>query len=620
MPLNKVVSAWRTERLGLTMIVASLAVISVTVLLLFQYQQRDEETYIRSQGASLVRILSRIPFEQFTPEPGKTSILSVLQQTRSTSSLAYLTIVDGQQHPVEEIAGSGVIIPAVPIPSDPSSWVGQRALALPASDREVIEFHAPLFSAGAVAGHIRLGYLKPEFGLKSDQIAFIATFALPIFLLTPLFYFLVRREVRPIQQVNNRLDNLLDQGGLTGKVELAASEELQDFMGRFNRFIDSAQQRIGELEADRNRLETSSKLLSYKRSRIESVLQSFPDAVLVLDESGSVSLANARIGQILGLAQDDIIGKKPADWCRDPEVIAFLSGQGGGRRGHGYHSNALEYRPAAMPGRTYAISPYPLFSPRDTSELLGTLVVFRDITAEQLARNSSGEFVAHVSHELKTPLNVLAMYSEMLQGEEGREEQFRIEAANIIHDEVERLALLINNILSLTKIETGSIAIERKRVKLRELLEDAFNTCARSGQDKRLDFELDLPREISPVALDKDLMRIAINNLLTNAIKYSDEGGMVRMSVEETEQTVRISVRDNGIGIAPTEQERIFEKFYRSHNEAAASRSGHGLGLPLAREIIQLHHGTLKVSSTPGQGSEFIIEFNKEAGLLRQAV
>lgn len=620
MPLNKVVSAWRTERLGLTMIVASLAVISVTVLLLFLHQQRGEETYIRSQGASLVRILSRIPFEQFTPEPGKAGILSVLQQTRSTSALAYLAIVDSQHHPVEEIAGNGVIVPAAAVPVDPTSWIGQRTLVLPASNREVIEFHAPLFSAGQVAGHIRLGYLKPGFGLKSDQIAFIATFALPIFLLTPLFYFLVRREVRPIQQVNSRLDNLLDQGGLTGKVELAASEELQDFMGRFNRFIDGAQQRIGELEADRNRLETSSKLLSYKRSRIESVLQSFPDAVMVLDESTTVSLANARAGQVLGLAPEDLIGKKPAEWCREPDVIAFLSGQGGQRRGVGYHSDALEFRPASLPGRTYAISPYPLFSPRDTSEILGTLVVFRDITAEKMVRNSSSEFVAHVSHELKTPLNVLAMYSEMLQGEEGREEQFRIEAANVIHDEVERLALLINNILSLTKIETGSISIERKRVKLRELLEDAFHACARSGQDKHLDFQLDLPREISPVALDKDLMRIAINNLLTNAIKYSDDGGMVRMSVEETEQTVRISVRDQGIGIASEEQGRIFDKFYRSHSEAAAGRSGHGLGLPLAREIIQLHHGTLQVSSAPGQGSEFVIEFNKEAGLLRQAV
>ena len=287
MPLNRIVSAWRKERLGLTMIVASLAVITITVLLLFLHQQREEQAHVREQGTNLVRILSRIPYEQFVPVPGKAGILSVLQQTQNTSALAYLAIVDSAGRHVEEIAGSGVIVPSAPISTDPTGWVGQRMLTMPAGGRQVTEFHAPLFDGGQMAGYVRLGYLRPGFGLSADQVAFIATFALPIFLLTPLFYFLVRREVRPLQQVSSRLDRLMDQGSLTGKVELAVSDELQDFMGRFNRFVDGAQQRIGELEADRSRLVTSSKLLSYKRSRIESVLQSFPDAVMVLDESGS---------------------------------------------------------------------------------------------------------------------------------------------------------------------------------------------------------------------------------------------------------------------------------------------------------------------------------------------
>lgn len=163
----------------------------------------------------------------------------------------------------------------------------------------MIEFHAPLFDGGQVAGYIRLGYLKPAFGLSTSQLASVATFALPIFLLTSVSCFLVRCEVRPLHQVNSQLGRLMEQGGLTGKMVLTPSDELQDFMGRFNRFIDSAQQRIGDLEADRSRLETSSKLVSCKRSRVESVLQSFPDAIGVLDESGAVSLANARTADVL---------------------------------------------------------------------------------------------------------------------------------------------------------------------------------------------------------------------------------------------------------------------------------------------------------------------------------
>lgn len=182
--------------------------------------------------------------------------------------------MDNQGRSVEEIAGAGVIVPAAPVPADPTAWIGQRRLVLAGNGREVIEYHAPLFSDSQVAGHVRLGYLRPGFGLSRDQLAFFATFALPIFLLTPLFYFLVRREVRPIQQVSSQLDRMLDQGVAGGRVELAPGSELRDFMDRFNRFIDGARERIGELEADRSRLETSAKLLSYRRSRVESVLQS----------------------------------------------------------------------------------------------------------------------------------------------------------------------------------------------------------------------------------------------------------------------------------------------------------------------------------------------------------
>jgi len=411
---------------------------------------------------------------------------------------------------------------------------------------------------------------------------------------------------------------MVGQDSSFGKMELAATPELQGFMNRFNGFVDLMQNRIGELESNRSELETSTKLLGYKRVRIESALQSFPEAIMVLDESGVASLANSRLAIMLGLQLEDIVGHKPSEWCNDPDVVGFLS-RGFQHNMRGPRVDAFDYVPPGNTDRSFRIEPYPLFSPRDVTEVLGTLVIFRDITAEKIARNSSSEFVAHLSHELKTPLNTLAMYSEALLANEVSDE-LRVEAANVIHDEVERLAMLINNMLSITKIEMGSMGIERKRVKLRDMLQDSFDSCVRAGKEKGIEFTLDLPREITPVALDKSLMRIAINNLLTNAIKYSDPGGSVSMSVEETEMAVRVSVRDNGIGISPEDQERIFGKFYRSERDDVRQRSGHGLGLSLAREIIQLHNGTLTVSSEPGVGSEFIVEFNKETNLLKQAV
>jgi signal transduction histidine kinase len=156
-------------------------------------------------------------------------------------------------------------------------------------------------------------------------------------------------------------------------------------------------------------------------------------------------------------------------------------------------------------------------------------------------------------------------------------------------------------------------------VKLKDLLEDAFDACVRNDQAGNLEFKLDLPVEIGPVAVDKELMRIAINNLLTNAIKYSNPGGVVTLSAEETDSSVRISVKDTGIGIESRELEKIFDKFYRSDSNEVRKRVGHGMGLALAKEIVQLHQGVLSVNSIPGKGSVFTIEFNKEADLLKLA-
>jgi signal transduction histidine kinase len=280
----------------------------------------------------------------------------------------------------------------------------------------------------------------------------------------------------------------------------------------------------------------------------------------------------------------------------------------------------VDFAPAFSPERRVSVNGYPLFSPRDASAVLGTLVVCRDITSEGMARRSGAEFVAHVSHELKSPLNVIGMYAEQLLGEDGASKAFRVEAVNVIQDEVDRLSALVNNLLNITKIEMGNISVVRQRVKLGELLGDVLENVGRSGRAAGCKLQLDLPPELSPVSLDKDLFRVALNNLLSNAIKYSRPGGAVRLSAEEDPEEIRIAVQDQGLGIAPEDLERIFEKFYRSPDEDVRKRTGHGLGLSLTREIVELHHGRIEVRSRPGEGSEFTIRLRKDAGLVQQSI
>jgi signal transduction histidine kinase len=201
----------------------------------------------------------------------------------------------------------------------------------------------------------------------------------------------------------------------------------------------------------------------------------------------------------------------------------------------------------------------------------------------------------------------------------GLEEGSRIEAVNAITDEVQRLVALIDNLLNITRIEMGSLKIERQRVNLKELLQDAFNHVSRSGREQSLQFVIDVPESLPAAALDKGLLRVALNNLLTNAIKYSNPGGTVTLGAEETPDRLRVYVRDTGIGIRSEDQERIFDRFFRADDEQTRRRTGHGLGLSLARDIVHLHNGALLVESAVGQGSRFSIELWKDTVALRQA-
>jgi len=123
---------------------------------------------------------------------------------------------------------------------------------------------------------------------------------------------------------------------------------------------------------------------------------------------------------------------------------------------------------------------------------------------------------------------------------------------------------------------------------------------------------------MSTIFVDKDLLRIAITNLLTNAIKYTKAGGRVTLFAEEDDRSIRINVNDTGVGISPADQKHIFLKFFRSDNEEVRKKPGHGLGLPLAKSIIELHHGSLTVESAPGEGSLFTIHFTKGGGFVRE--
>jgi signal transduction histidine kinase len=235
--------------------------------------------------------------------------------------------------------------------------------------------------------------------------------------------------------------------------------------------------------------------------------------------------------------------------------------------------------------------------------------VLRKAATDREARlaQAKSNFVANVSHELKTPLSLLSLFSEILELGRVNNEEKKVEYYRIIRHESLRLNKMIDNILDFSKIEAGRKTYNFAAGDMAEVIEKVLSSyryqISNSGFDLRTNIQPDLP----PVLIDRDAMAQAISNLLDNAIKYSRELKQLSITTETLPSNLSIEIADHGIGIPRTEQARIFEKFYRVGNGLVHDVKGSGLGLSLVKHIIEAHKGSISVESDVGKGSRFRI-------------
>ena len=593
------------------MVLASLLVMGLTIYLLSDFQKDTREDQARSQGLALARLLSGVSWNELIPDKGHQGFLESLSKGQSNQDFAYGALVDQNGITTSEVTAPGVIIPTQIVPQEPSAWLGQRQLDSHNLDRKYIESYAPVFQNGEHRGFVRLGYFKPTLGFDYKQMPFLSTLTLPIFLLTPLFLLVMRQDLKPLKKIDSSIQSIME-GGDVRRIELEPGGQLGAFMQRFNQYVEASQEKLKSLNQQQDELVINSKMLTYKKNRIEAILQNLPEAVMVIDEAGDVNYINDKVAVLLGLDVEQIIGKKVRDWCENPLLMKMLVSELG-KSNIGGSPNRIQFEADTLANKALQIDSYPLFSPTGESKVLGRLVVFRDVTEDRMIQERQSEFVAHIAHELKTPLNVLSMYSETLLDEGHNSEEYRIEAVNVIHDEVERLSTLINNLLAINQYELGGVVIDRKQVRLHDLLKDVFENAihSKNASSKDYQFQLDLPRELPTLNIDKDLLRIALNNLMSNAIKYSKSAGKIVLTATESDDYVDVSVIDEGYGISVEDQAKIFDKFFRSDNEEIRKKTGHGLGLSLTNQIVQMHHGKLSLKSELGKGSAFTIRLEK---------
>lgn len=600
------------DRAGLFVLVAGLAAALLVAFLAVRNQTEQRATELVDQGSRLVKALAAIPKDGLVPSPGRPNPLAAVLRAHGNADLAYGLVTDPQGQPLSEVTAPGLTPSVLPLAADkPAEWFGHRPVDSGAAGLELIEFHGPLLQNGRLEGFVRVAFRAPTLGFDARQLPFLAGLALPILLLVPLFFFMLRSQLRPLQEVSQRVEQL----AASAPPDLAGDPAARDLVTRFGRFLDATEKRIRELEAGRGDAETAIKLLGYKREKVESALETLPEGVLVLDEGSLTVFANTKVGPLLSVDPAALVGKQPTEWPVEGSVLRALSPLLGGAS----TSQTADFHPDGNESRRVSVWALPLFAPRDATRRLGSLIVLRETTDQMLAAQARDEFIAHVAHELKTPLANITLYGELLRDDPNLAADTRVEAINTVCDESRRAAALINNLLNISRIEAGSIVIDRQRVRLAELLADCMEQLQHTGASRDLRLQVSVPPELPPVELDKDLLRIALNNLLTNAAKYNRAGGEIILSAEETDERIVITVQDSGIGIPAADLPRIFDKFYRSADREAVARGGHGLGLYLARQIVELHQGQIEVTSQPGQGTRVTLSFRKPHVLLRAA-
>jgi NtrC-family two-component system sensor histidine kinase KinB len=343
-------------------------------------------------------------------------------------------------------------------------------------------------------------------------------------------------------------------------------------------------------------------ILAEKR-KSEAIIRSIDDGIVVVDDKLLVTGMNPTAAAALGVEADQAQEKHFLEVVKNEELFDYIKQtvETGQPPSIEERKNILTLE-RDRKRQHYQFSITPMRG--KTGSLQGVVLLLRDVTRLTELDRLKSEFVMTASHELRTPLTSIGMSIKLLlekaMGKLNEKEQQLLTAA---HEDTQRLKVLVNNLLDLSKIEAGKMEMEFDNVSLQALSKEVVTLLKTQVDEKEIDLTLELPQNLSNVKADATKVSWVLTNLISNALRYTDRGGHIRVSGEQLDPYVHVSVSDDGAGIPFEEQSKIFDKFVQIKSDKALG--GSGLGLTICKEIVRAHGGTLWVDSTPGEGSTF---------------
>jgi two-component system, OmpR family, phosphate regulon sensor histidine kinase PhoR len=367
-------------------------------------------------------------------------------------------------------------------------------------------------------------------------------------------------------------------GNLTERVSPRSSGEVGELADAFNHMAESVQDLIAAASQERNRL--------------VAALNSSIDAVLAVNAEGRITFANVAAERLFLRSQEELVGN-PFVWVMpDEQVIeALRASREEGRR---------EARLIERPSRYYLqVITTPIISGGEWT----ALVVFHDLTDVKRVEQMRRDFVANVSHELRTPLASIKSVIETLQGGALEDRKAAQDFLSRADSEIDRLVQLVEELLELSRIESGEVPLARQPVEMAAVLAKAVERLRPQAEKQGLNLTLEVAPNLPPIVGDAErLERVAVN-LIHNALKFTPAGGSIHVSADFVGGAVTVKVSDTGVGIAPEDLPRIFERFYKA--DRARGIGGTGLGLAVVKHTVEAHGGTVSVQSELGHGSTF---------------
>ncbi len=421
---------------------------------------------------------------------------------------------------------------------------------------------------------------------QTTRTIIVAVF-LALILAVLMAYVFAKTLTGPIHQLTVKA-KILAEGDLKQTVEVYSEDEIGQLAESFNYMASELNKTVGEAFREKNKL--------------EAILHNMTDGVISFDKNGNITHANTVAAEMLEVDKLDFnldMFTRKYDLELDDQGRDIEDGM----------AVQLQYTfPVGEKFINASFSPY--FN--ETEEIEGIVVVLQDITKQKKLDNMRKEFVANVSHEMRTPLTTIKSYTETLMYGALEEKDMAMDFLNIINTEADRMSFLVRDLLQLSRFDNKQVQFKFTKVYINELISENVRQNKIHAENKKQNLILELwPDDDAYVVADRDRINQVINNITTNAIKYSPEGATIRIYVTEDKSYYKINVSDTGMGISKEDLPRIFERFYRVDKARSRAMGGTGLGLAIAKEIMEGHDGKLTAESEYGKGTTMTMWFMK---------